>query len=179
MYLFCFSFLEVFEILFLWVHLLHPFIFHSVLPLSLPIPERKHQRQCHHSTTGQPREKQAQSSRSWFKQGIPRNQHLITKLNGHFILNSSFDTIHLAPSSWEICYSQLVSDLGGWRWYLAATQWTFSSASPLHYCFISQGENKKKADSSCVEQETCIPLLHWHQAMTTALAPKPLPARAS
>lgn len=62
------AFFEFFEILFLCIHILHRFTFHSVLPLSLPIPERKHQRQRHHSTTGQPREKQAENSRLCFKQ---------------------------------------------------------------------------------------------------------------
>lgn len=164
-------------------NILHPFTFHSVLPLSLPIPERKHQRQCHHYTTGQPREKQAENTRSWFKQGLPRNQsknqNLITKVNSHFISKPSFDTIHLTPSSFSIIIflsSFQILEVSGDTSLLHSKHF---QVPPRHYCSVSQEENFKKAYPSCLEQETIIPLLHPHQAMTKAVASKALPAHAS
>lgn len=70
---FALAFFEVFEILFLCNHLLHPSTFHSVLPLSLPIPTPPQDSQ------GRSRQKTGLGLSKDLQGTKARNQHLIKK----------------------------------------------------------------------------------------------------
>lgn len=92
-----------------------------------------------------------------------RSQYLITKVNGHLILNPSFDTIHLAPSSWEICYSCLIPD--SWRSEVIPCCYTtniFKCLLHIIALYLKVKIKKKKAYPSCLKPEISIPLLHSH-----------------
>lgn len=118
-----------------------------MLPLSLPIPGREHQQQCPHPTTRQPREKQGGNSRSQFKQGLPRNQRkepTITKGKWPFY----FKTFFSHNSSCSISMGNLLFSAHSRSWRSEVIPRCYAAnifkCLLLHYCFISQGENKNK-----------------------------------
>lgn len=118
-----------------------------MLPLGLPIPGREHQRQCPHPTTRQPREKQAGNSRSQFKQGPPRNQSKEPTLNNKGKRPFYFKTFFSHNSSCSISMGNLLFSAHSRSWRSEVIPHCYTAnifkCLLLHYCFISQGENKK------------------------------------